>query len=334
MGAASAVLAFFATVPVARAAPALRIEWSEVPGCPESSVVMQHARRAIAGAKEADDVVAVAQIVPPDVDGGAWQLHIRTRTVRGAGERSLEAASCDAIARAAGMLVALASLRTRPLSTEQTLDELAPQPDRVDEGHVPALPLNIAEPRPERLRSTPEPVATSDTRFVPSTGIGVSAGLLPRIGVGPNFALGYETSWLRARAGVRGIFPQAETRWGLGAELSAVGASADVCGRLPVRAFLRAKTHACAGAIVDDIRARGIGAGQTFAADRTAMLLFAGLTAEWEIDRIYRVGVDVRAGGSLMRPRFVVESASAGEHELHRPSALRAEGSLTFGLAF
>lgn len=334
MGAASAVLAFFATVPVAQAAPVLRIEWPTVPGCPEASAVTQHALRAIAGAKEADDVMAVAQIVPPDVDGGAWQLHIRTRTVRGAGERSLEAASCDAIARAAGMLVALASLRTRPMSTEQTLDEIAPQPDRVDEGHVPALPLNIAEPRPERQRSTPEPVATSDTRFVPSAGIGVSAGLLPRIGVGPNVALGYEASWLRARVGVRGMFPQAETRWGLGAELSAVGASADVCGRLPVRAFLRAKTHACAGAIVDDIRARGIGGGQTFVADRTTMLLFAGLTAEWEIDRIYRIGVDVRAGGSIMRPRFVVEAASVGERELHRPSALRAEGSLTFGLAF
>lgn len=334
MGAASAVLTFFAMVRVAQAAPVLRIEWPAVPGCPQASAVTQHALRAIARAKEADDVLAVARIVPPDVEGGAWQLHIRTRTVRGAGERSLEAASCDAIARAAGMLVALASLRTRPLSTEQPLDEIAPQPDRVAEGPVPALPLNISEPRPERPRSTPGTVATSDTHFVPSAGIGVSAGLLPRIGIGPNVTLGYEASWLRSRVGVRGVLPQAETRWGLGAELSALGASADVCGRLPVRALLRAKIHACAGAIVDAIRARGVGAGQTFVADRTTMLLFAGMTAEWEIGSIYRIGADLRAGGSIMRPRFIVDSASAGERELHRPSALRAEGSLTFGLAF
>lgn len=329
----SAVLVFLAEPRVAQAAPVLRIEWPTVPGCPAPPVVTQHARTAIARAKDVDDVLAIAEITPPTSDGGAWQLHMRTRTLRGAGERTLEGESCDALARAAGLLVALASLRTRPVATDQPLLELAPESDRVHEPDALVAPLSLPA-RPEHETDETERARTTPARFVSSVGIGFSAGLLPNVGVGPSVSLGYEASWLRARVGVRAALPQEETRWGLGAELSAFGASADICRRVPLGGLLPIKTHACAGVMVDDIRARGLGGTQTFVADRLAMLAFAGLTADWDIGRGYRVGADLRAGGSLMRPRFLVDTASAGERELHRPAALRAEGTVTFGLVF
>ena len=329
----SAVLVLLAETGVAHAAPVLRIEWPTLPGCPTGAVVVQHARTALARAKDVDDVLAVAEVTPPSSNGGPWQLHMRTRTIRGAGERTLEGASCDALARAAGLLVALASLRTRPPAADHPLEELVPEPDHVHEHSARVAPLSLPD-RPVDEADEAERSTTTAARFVPGVGIGVSAGLLPNVGVGPSVSLGYEASWLRARAGLRAVLPQHETRWGLGAELAALGASAEICGRLPVRVLLPVKTHACAGAMVDDIRARGVGGTQTFLTDRIAMLAFAGLTAEWDISSRFRVGADLRAGASLMRPRFLVDTASAGERELHRPSALRAEGTLTFGVVF
>ncbi|MBN9164311.1 MAG: hypothetical protein BGO98_24465 [Myxococcales bacterium 68-20] len=333
----TAALAFLAAARVAEAAPVIRIEWPTVPGCPAASVVEQRARAAIAQAKEVDDVLAIAEVTPPTVDRGPWQLHIRTRTARGAGERTLEAASCDAVARAAGLLVALAALRTRAPSTDEALDEIHPRPERTEEPEVhlaPFAPLALPSVPPPREPSEAPRVKTNDTFFAPSAGIGFAAGLLPRIGVGANAALGYEASWLRTSIGFRAFLPQETIRSGLGAELSALGASLDVCARLPLPALLRAKPRACAGATVDDIHASGRGGTRTFDARRTAIMAFAGLGAEWEIGRSFRIGADVRVGGSLVRPRFVVNSASAGERELHRPAAVRAETTLTFGLVF
>ena len=88
-----ASLALSAIPRVAEAAPVLHIEWPTVPGCPDSSVVLARARAAIARSKDAGDVRAVAEIAPPVADGGSWQLHIRTRTVLGAGERTLDVPS-------------------------------------------------------------------------------------------------------------------------------------------------------------------------------------------------------------------------------------------------
>jgi hypothetical protein len=335
--ASAAVLAFFAAARVAEAAPVLRIEWPTVPGCPGASIVEQRARAALAEAKEADDVLAVVDIAPPKVDGDAWRFHIRMRTVRGGGERTLEAGSCDAVARAVGLLVALAALRMRTPSMGESLDEIVPQPDRVEESGAlvaPFAPVDLPKPGPAREVPTAERAKADDAHFAPSAGIGFAVGLLPRIGAGAHVALGYEARWLRARAGFRALLPQEEIRWGLGAELSALGASLDVCSRLPLPALLRAKTHACVGATVDEIRASGLGGTRTFEAQRIAMMAFAGLGAEWPIGRVFRIGAEVRAGGSPVRPRFVIDSVSAGEREIHRPAALRAEGSLTLGLVF
>jgi len=335
--ACAGAVAITMVVRTAEAAPALRIEWPDVPGCPPASVVLQRARAALAQAKEADDVLAIAEVTPPIAGGDGWQLHIRTRTVHGRGERTLEANSCDGVARAAALLVALAALRTRAPLVDRPIDEIHPPPDRVEEPGAVPFSLTLVDPpkaRPEREMPAVKRAPTDDARFTPSVGVGFASGLLPRMGLGANASFDYEASWLRARAGVRAFLPQEEIRWGLGAELSAMGASLDLCGRLPIPGLARARLHGCAGAAIDDVRAHGLGGAETSDLRRTAMMAFVGLGAEWDLGRRYRIGVDVRGGGLLARPRFVIVSAEQGERELHRPSVLRTEGSLLFGLVF
>lgn len=330
-----AALALSATPRVAEAAPVLRIEWPTVPGCPDSSVVLARARAAISRSKDAGDVRAVAEITPPGAEGGSWQLHIRTRTVLGAGERTLDVPSCDALARTAALLVAIASLRAEPPSTERSIDELAPAPDRIGEPATLVAPLApLLRPKRPVDATMAASAKEDDAHFVPSAGLGIAVGLFPRVAPAANVTLGYEAGWLRTRVAFQAVLPQEEFDRAVGAELSALGASLDVCARLPLPVILRAKTYGCAGATVEGVRASGIGGIEALDVRRTAMMAFAGLGAEWEVGRAFRIGADARVGGSIARPAFLIESASDGQRLLHRPAAVRGEGSLTFGMVF
>lgn len=330
--AAAAAFALFIAPRAAEAAPVLRIKWPTIPGCPDSSVVVQRARAVLAQAKEVDDVLAIAEITPPAAVGDPWQLHVRVRTVRGAGERSLEAPSCEAVARAAGLLVALAALRARGPDTAHPLDELAPASDLVPNAEVLMSPLAL----PTQLAELPAVRTGTDgdeERFVPSAGFGIAMGILPNIAVGPNASFGYESGPWSANVGIRALLPQEATSRGLGANFVAFGGRFDLCRRLPLPDAWLTETHSCVGAIVDDIHASGVGK-ETFDARRTMISALVGLGARWAAFRVFRIGADVRVGAAFERPSFVVESVPAGERELHRPSIIQGEGTLTFGLVF
>ncbi len=326
-----ALLAFFGVPRAAGAAPVLRIEWPTVPGCPGSSVVLARARAAIAQSKEVEDVRAVAEITPPAVEGGPWVLHIRTRTARAAGERTLEVPSCDAVARTAALLVALAALRARQPAEEHAMEELIPTPDRIDESSAPAAPL----PLPKRARESSPPASpkTPESRLAAAGGLGITVGLLPRAAPVASAMFGYERPALRARVGVRVLLPQDAVDRSVGAELTTLGASFDVCARLPLPLPFRGRPHGCAGAMADDVHARGIGGIQAFDVRRTAVMAFGGAGAEWTLGRAFRLGADVRVGHSLLRPGFVID-ADEGRRLLHRPAAVRSEAALTFGTVF
>lgn len=336
-GAWVVALALSAAPRVAEAAPVLRIEWPTLPGCPSSAAVLERARVATSRSNGVDDVHAVAEVTPPAAEGEPWQLYIRTRTVRGAGERTLEAPTCDAVARAAAMIVGIASLRTRAPVTERTLDELAPAPDRVEDAGPLVTPLAPLRAPKEATNGMPPSAEKPTTRLVPSTDLGLAIGLLPRVAPTASAGLGYEVGWLRARLAFRALLPQEVLDRGRGAELGAFGVSFDGCARLPVGPVLRAKPHACAGAMFDDIRAHGIGAeggARAFEVWRVAMMAFAGLGATWDVGRAFRLGADARVGGSVMRPTFVIDSAADGQRQLHRPALVRVESSVTFGMVF
>jgi hypothetical protein len=326
-----ASLVVFGMPRAAEAAPVLRIEWPTVPGCPDASVVLARARAALGQSKDVEDVGAVAEITPPAKQGGPWLLHIRTRTVRAAGERTLEVPSCDAVARTAALLVALAALRSRAPAEEHAIEELVPAPDRVDESSAPAPPM------PLRKRAREEPTALSpaapDGRFAPSVELGVAIGLLPRPAPMTSAMLAYERSSFRIRLGVRALLPQQTIDRGVGAELTALGASLDACGRLPLPLPFRGCPHACAGATADDIRASGIGGVEAFDVRRSTVMAFGGAGAEWHLGRTFRLGADARVGASLVRPGFVIDAGEA-HRLLHRPDTVRAEAALTFGFVF
>lgn len=84
------------------------LAWDAPPACPSGEVVLAEVRRnlAEAGNGEAPFVAAVSVTQPP---WGRWQASLRVETRGGRAERRFEAESCDAIASAAALIVALSA---------------------------------------------------------------------------------------------------------------------------------------------------------------------------------------------------------------------------------
>ena len=312
----------------ARAAPKelLTIEWPSVAGCPSQKTVSTLAARAIADATEADRVLARADVTAPSLVGEPWRVRIRTRTIRGAGERVLEARTCDELGRATALLVALAALRTEEQPLDNETGEIVPEANRFE-----APPLFIEAPqRGSWAEPSPRAESSLEPTFLASGGLFVDGGALPGLAVGPSFRLEWGLGSWRLRIGFSVALEQEQASRGLGATFNLFGASVDLCRSVPLRPI---RPHVCVGGELDQVSATGIG-DQRFESRRTTGLVFGGLGAEWSIAEHLRVGLDLRAGPSLRRPSYTVEHASGQRRELHEQSAVRGQVLGTFGVAF
>lgn len=328
IGVALAVTSFTMS---ARAAPArVRVDWPSVPGCPGAKSVVARVEREMARAAAVDPVLAWAEIEPPAAPGDPWRVWIRTRTIGGAGERTLEADTCAELARASALLVALAAIRTTAPARSDEIAEVVPSPAWTPEpgGATSSAPIGLP-PRPQPSGPSEEP----SSRFIVSVGTWTAAGLLPSLAWGPTAAGSYELGPWSARLSLRAAVLRQELLGSLGATFDAIGVGGDLCRAFPLARAATFTSRVCAGVDLDAIRARGEG-GATTNAVRAEAVPFLGLGTAWWPARPIQLGLDVRAGPSLLQPSFAVVSAAEGLRRLHRPSAMRVEGVLTCGFAF
>jgi hypothetical protein len=329
MGTALVVVSF---VTRARADPArVQIDWPAVAGCPDARSVEAQARRAIPKTAAVDTVLAKVEVSPPSLPGDPWRVQIRTRTIRGAGERTLEGDSCAEVARAAALLVALAATRTNEPERNDELAELIPS---IGPSPEPAIaPLT----RPLDLPLSPHPTQQSgpnkaEGRFVVGTGAWAGAGLLPSLAWGPTLAGRYELGSWSVRLGAHAALPQDKTVGSLGATFDALAADLALCRTLPIAFGATVTTRACTGVDVGAIRARGKGA-ESEVAVRATVLPFVEVGVSWTPARRVHLGLDLRGGPSLVRPIFAVETA-AGPSTLHEPALMRIEAVFAGGIDF
>ncbi|MDF2692680.1 MAG: hypothetical protein K0S65_1063 [Labilithrix sp.] len=306
----------------------VRIDWPSVPGCPTKATVSALTQRAVAGAKELDRVLARVEITPA-ANGEPWRVHIRTRTVRGSGERTLEARTCDELARATALLVALAALRTEERRLDVPLEELAPEAD-----HTERPPLFVERPirLPAQVTTTEaaREHAPAETAFLAGVGLFVDGGALPGLAVGPSLRLEWVVAAWRARLGFVAALEQEHVDRGLGAKFGLFGASLDLCRAADLRWV---RSHVCVGGELDQLSASGVG-DERFEAQRTSGFVFGGLGAEWAPTKNLRLGIDLRMGPSVRRPTFLVQRASGERRELHEQSSVRGQAIAAFAILF
>jgi hypothetical protein len=167
---------------------------------------------------------------------------------------------------------------------------------------------------------------------VASAGLWSGIGLLPSFAYGPNVALHSEHGPWLARLAAHAALSQDEQVGALGASFRTVGAGLDLCRVLPIARPGAWALRGCAGTGLDAIVARGKG-GESRDAVRIAVLAFLGVGGSWRPGSRVRLDLDVRAGPSLRRPKFGVES-SAGKATLLDPAVVRVEGTIACGFVF
>jgi hypothetical protein len=306
--AASAALVFAGP---AGAAPPIELRWEAPPGCPSRERVLSEVRRLVANAP--DKSLRARASVTADEEGFRVRIELEGSAQ---GARTLRAQTCESVARATALIVALA---IDPQAAAILSEQLEPQP-----------PQNTAESSPPR--SSPPARDTRGTQPAPATHDGVHpgffAGFVAEQALVP-VALGAEAGMSARFRGLRGDVAVGIVPGATATTPEHPGVSADfTLGFLALRACAgwvaeSAALSGCAAVRGSLIWARGIGAPTTSEATAHVLSLEPGILAR--MPGALGIGAELAAHlvVPLNHPRFVVTEGGT-DLELYRPASLGA----------
>lgn len=304
------------------------LTWEAPPGCPAQSAVVSKIRSLVGASTEYDRELSAEASVMRTERGFLLKLLIRSGDL--VGERRIESASCQDLADATAVALALLLQSPEPLS-EQDLQGPEPTPTPPEAAAPePARPLPRAAespPRPPpdaavRKPSKPQPAIQF---LLQAPRIVLDVGPLPRPSVGAGIGAGARYEQWQLLATVHAFLPQ--TVWsrdfpGYGADLTRLNAELWGC-----RGFQLARVELAPCITTSFERMSGSGVGQDVTA-RTSQVVWmsagAGAIATWFI--LDSMAIAVGAGGrlELSAPEVVIE----GLGKLHQLAPARFTSSL------
>jgi hypothetical protein len=352
-GAALVVAATLASFP-ARAAP-VQLEWSAPGACPQAAHVHAEVERLVGGwekvARERG-IEAEAQVAL--TSPRRWRLVLRVRGAEAEGTRVLEGESCEALADAAALVLALA------LSPEAVEEQAAlagassgaeavagprtsgpeepggaltaPQPSEKGRTHdVAAMeePEDGASPGLGPVEAPAHATPTGETRTSARLGLEIvgDAGTLPRPALGAAVVGGVAWRRLRVVGSVMALGPRRgtlEAPEGAGGRFLLVAAAVRVCGVLLDRR--RGYLGPCTALELGTLRGEGEGVSDPGRGRALWAAVAGGVQAGMRLMGPWFLTLRVEALVPLARPTFLLEGIGA----VHRPSA--AVGRVGLGL--
>ena len=278
------------------------LRWSAPATCPDAATFAEMVEGHLGGPMGDLDVEVSIEAV-----GEAWRAWIVTPE---GGERVLDGKTCQDVADAAALVVALLD---RPASSPPTSQPVTMPTVEPRGMSVPAVEVHGGEAR----RRTPFTLGI----HLAST---ADVGALP--GIAPGVTAGAVAGWRRLQLGVEGAYWPARAVSAPGQPEA--GALIDLWS-LAVRGSV-GFGHLSPWVGVEAGAMRGSGTGVADARTRSApwTAALAGLSYSFKLSRSLSIYADVGAAMPFSRPRFTL----AGRDELHRPAALSAR--LAAGIAF
>lgn len=303
----------------AHAEPALSLAWSAPEACPDRAWAEQRVAAQLAREPSVDVAQGVQASVTIARSARGYGLSLRTSMAGAAGERTIEGGTCQELAEAAALIIALSVSEASEPSARTDVTEPASPP--------PSTPVKDA-----RATQRPAHVAL----FALRADALLDVGFLSPFGYGPAFAFAYQYSVWRAEVAALWIAPrvvEAEN-----ADAGSVRASlwAARGGGCALFGRWRIQGGPCAGAEFG--QALGTGAGElTRAARARRPWLAAFLGARVNVGLIAKLSLVAEAdlAVSLARPRFVSRVADASDTEaVHEPSAAQLRVNAGLELRF
>lgn len=295
------------TLALALAGPSepLEVTWTAPAGCPQgesvqAAIASNLAREDFGDAL--DEVLVRGEIVAASP---GWRLNVSVRLPDGAVDRELTADTCDELAAAAGLIIAVA---LDPLRVQKV--RAPPQPEPVPTGppqawaNPPRPATAEPEPEPERPPEPDEPPRVFDLRLAAM----LDVGSLPTVRGGAEAGFGVVGRWFRADASALYWAPRAIRSFGsapdAGARLQQAGLGARLCLKPELGAF---EASSCGGLQGGMSWSRGVGLDSP----QTTALPWLTATAGMEVAWVSRAAVGLFAGVDaqfhLVRPRVNID---------------------------
>lgn len=312
----------------------VRLHWTAPPPCPDTAAVQQQTERLLGrplGDPRHPPVEASVQVRRQ----GGWTAELRLTTAGGQQTRRLRARSCEALAEATALLLALTVDPTANLTTPEPVEPVDPAPEPVDPPPEPveAPPEPVAAPAPASQPPAPvvlappppAPLRRNGVRGFVAAGVHTQWGALPGLGLGLLAAGGLR--WRHARVQALASYastirerelaaaPEVRLR-GDGWWLGLTGCAALSRGRVEL--------PLCGGWFAGAVRtrARGLASGDALRLPWTGALVDAGLRVLLHP----RVALAVQVGAQIpvLRPTFRVDGLGV----VHQTSPVVAHAQL------
>jgi hypothetical protein len=299
------------------------LSWDAPEGCPSAADIRAEVTR-IVGDRERRRVTVRAQARQEE---RGWTLELRTRAGDEEGERTLQAATCEEVAKAAVVIIALTI----------DPDEMAAAP--------PSPPRAAPEPRPPPLLPPPRPTAPPNTTqawyAAVLSGAGVSFATPPGAALFLWLAGGVRAGRIAAHAGVSvgtetsesAPLPSAPSAGGKFWLISAFGRGcvAPLLGRFEI--------WGCGGLEIDRLAASGYGVTSPGSGHGVWLAPAIGVEPGWAVARTVRVTLPAWIAFPLDRPSFQLAELPAATPNptptlVFRPPAVLPRVSLGLQVLF
>lgn len=311
----------------ANTAMAFALAWDAPSTCPTRDEVDARVRGLLAGSQRketAQEETAQANVVVTH-RRETWNAEIRTRVGDAQGRRTLSAASCDRLASATALVIALTidpDLQVEPSPPSEP-------PPKAPEPVTPQPPSHDADSRSvpvaDSLRFGVRLAAGGGVGSLPSATGGVALGL--SLNLRPWTFEAYGEGWLSRSA-------TAPSPAGAGGDFSLLDGGVRGCITTNGQVFV----GACAGIEVDRVQAQGYGVTREDSASRMWLAPRAGGKLGVRITDNLELPLEIDLLVPLARPSFALESARSLEgpasrvDTIFRPAPVAVRASL--GLAF
>jgi len=299
----------------------LALTWSGPPGCPTTENVQARIDALLGGDASASSVADVRASGQVERVESGYRLLLSMGVGSTPSSRVIEARTCDELAGAAAIAIALLARSTLSGASASSAGDSTPTSAPTADGRE--APPSPPAPQPERPAPAERAEAHGQSgatraRFVLDAPIGVVGwGSLPSPELGLAAAVGIR--WRALRASVRGELWQPQTNQVLGfaTRFTSRSARAEAC---LVQDFHGLELGPCLGAAVQRLAGAGIGSRVFMATTGTAVWVsgalgvFASLpTPGFEHLRFFS---DATVLVSPVRPRFVIDQLGP----VHEPS--------------
>jgi hypothetical protein len=336
----------------------LRLDWVAPAGCPNGSDVVALVEQHLGNSRASSSRINLTvQAEVTHAENERWGATVVTRLGSESGRRAFHAESCQAVAGATALIIALlidpdavaAQRRTQsnaaplapPPAAKQSTVAPPVTPARPPENDpAPPRPASLALPPtakqstvvpPVTLARTPEndlavrrPASNTTARslawFVGPT-MAVDWGTLPSSALGAGVRLGLRDSAWSLELGILDFWrSRAElqvTAGAMGGTFNLVSAFLAACRVLPIAGL---EWGACAIAEYDHMRARGYGVDNPYGNSADFLAVGAAVSARYQIGRRFSVPIFLGALAPLAHPTFVLNGVSQDQVKVHRPS--------------